>query len=361
MSADSRNPLTARELARLLGVSQSAISRAFTPAASISPELRTRILTSADKLGYRPNAIASSLSKRKSNIVGLLVSDLQNPFYPALIERLSRGLQQVGYQCLLFNVTPHSDMAHQLAALRQYNVDSVVIIVSAALLSGAALIWATEGREAILINRTVAGSRLTSVCCDNTDGARAIADHFYALGRRRFAFVAGLSGTFSNQERQHAFVTRLAELGVTLTGCVDAGRFDYRAGYGAAEKIARLPSTDAVFFANDILAVGAMDALRDDFGVSVPDELALAGFDDIEMAGWPHYALTTYRQPVEAIVDLSVRMLAGDPEAADRRHEVHRLPGELVVRRSSGQAGGRGAKPRAAGRRDRGTKAGGGR
>ena len=106
------------------------------------------------------------------------------------------------------------------------------------------------------------------------------------------------------------------------------------------------PSTDAVFFANDILAVGAMDALRDDFGVSVPDELALAGFDDIEMAGWPHYALTTYRQPVGAIVDLSVQLLAGDPEAADGRHEVHRLPGELVVRRSSGQAEGTEARPK---------------
>ncbi|MET0429410.1 MAG: LacI family DNA-binding transcriptional regulator [Microvirga sp.] len=350
MSTGSRNPLTARELARLLGVSQSAISRAFTPSASISPDLRTRILASADKLGYRPNAIASSLSKRKSNIVGLLVSDLQNPFYPAMIEQLSRGLQQVGYQCLLFNVTPHSDMTHQLAALRQYNVDSVVIIVSAALLSGAALIWATEGREAILINRSVAGSRLTSVCCDNTDGARAVADHFHALGRKRVAFVGGPANTFSNQERQHAFIARLAELGITLTGCVDAGSFSYQAGYKAAEQLVRLYSTDAVFFANDIIAAGAMDALRDDYRVSIPEELAVAGFDDIEMAGWPRYALTTYRQPIAAIVDLSVRLLTADPDAADRRHEVHRLPGELIIRASTVPAGtAKSAPPQAAG------------
>jgi YD repeat-containing protein len=333
--SEGRKPITARELGRLLGVSQSAVSRAFTPGASISPELRDRILTSAEKLGYRPNAIASSLSKQKSNIVGLLVSDFQNPFYPVLIEKLSRGLQQVGQQCLLFNVTPNSNVEQQLAALKQYNVDAVIIVVSAALLSGATLTWATEGRAAILVNRVVPESRLTSVCCDNADGARAIADHFYELGHRRVAFVGGLAGAFSNQERQKAFITRLAELGITLTGSVDADGFTYEAGYNAARQIARLRSTDAIFFANDIIAAGGMDALRDKFGVSIPSELAVAGFDDIEMARWPRYSLTTYRQPVDAIVDLSVRLLATEFRNESTHDNIHRLPGELIVRNSS--------------------------
>jgi YD repeat-containing protein len=149
------------------------------------------------------------------------------------------------------------------------------------------------------------------------------------------AFVGGLAGTFSNQERQKAFVTRLAELGITLTGSIDADGVNYDAGYNAAGQIARLRSTDAVFFASDIIAAGGMDALRDKFGVSIPGELAIAGFNDIEMARWPRYSLTTYRQPVDAIVDLSVRLLATEFRDESTHDNIHRLPGELIIRNSS--------------------------
>ena len=173
-SGAKRKPITSRELASLLGVSQSAVSRAFTPGASIAPEMRERILRYAQELDYHPNAIASMLSKSRTNIVGIVVSDMQNPFYPALIEKLSRGLQQIGLQSLLFTVTKGSNVEEQLLALRRYNVDAV-IIVSATILSGAAISWATEGRAAILINRTILDAGLNCVCCDNVAGARAVA------------------------------------------------------------------------------------------------------------------------------------------------------------------------------------------
>jgi Transcriptional regulators len=140
-----RKPITARELARLMGVSQSAVSRAFTPGTSISPELRQRVLRAAEEFDYHPNAIASMLSTRRSNIAGIVVSEMQNPFYPTLIEKLSRELQRVGLQSLMFNITRGSNIEEQLVALRKYNVDAVVVI-SATVLSGASLCWATEGR-----------------------------------------------------------------------------------------------------------------------------------------------------------------------------------------------------------------------
>jgi len=337
-SDGKRKPITARELARMIGVSQSAVSRAFTPGASIAPELREKILKFADEQDYHPNAIASMLSKSRTNIVGIVVSDMSNPFYPALIQKLSQGLQRIGLQSLLFNITKGSNIEEQLSALRRYNVDAVIVI-SATMLSGATLHWATEGRAAILINRVVEDADINCVCCDNVEGARAIADHFHALGRRRVAYVSGLSHTTTNLERQNAFITRVAELGMTLTGRVDGGEYSYEAGRRAALEIASKGNTDAIFFANDILAVGGIDALREDSGKRVPEDISVAGFDDIPMAAWPHYALTTFRQPLDEIVTVVVGMLEDGSCQPGQPSSVKRISGGLIVRQSTGPLG----------------------
>lgn len=333
-SGQKRKPITSRELASLLGVSQSAVSRAFTPGASIAPEMRERILKYAQELDYHPNAIASMLSKSRTNIVGIVVSDMQNPFYPALIEKLSRGLQQIGLQSLLFTVTKGSNVEEQLLALRRYNVDAV-IIVSATILSGAAISWATEGRAAILINRTISDAGLNCVCCDNVAGARAVADHFHALGRRNVAYVAGLAHTSTNLERQDGFITRVAELGMTLTHRLAGGEYSYEAGYRAGREIAASSNTDAIFFANDILAIGGMDALREEGGLRIPEDVAVAGFDDIAMARWPRYSLTTFSQPVDDIVNFTVKMIEDGDAAPGKPPTINRLPGGLIVRNST--------------------------
>ncbi len=215
---NSKHPLTARQLAGALGVSQSTISRAFTPGSSISPDLRERVLQSAREFGYQPNAIASMLTKRRTNIVGIVASDMRNPFYPGLIERLTQHLQRIGLQSLLFNVTPGASIEDQLVAIRTYNVDAVVII-AATVLSERSIAWATEGRRAILLNR-LSDNDIATVCCDNTAGARAVVDHFHAIGCKKVGYVAGLTTTAIGIERRSAFVTRLAELGMRLAGVV---------------------------------------------------------------------------------------------------------------------------------------------
>jgi DNA-binding LacI/PurR family transcriptional regulator len=226
-------------------------------------------------------------------------------------------------------------MRQQLGALRQYNVDAVIILVSAAVLSAAELAPATEGRAAVFINRTVPESHLFSVSCDNKEGARAIADHLYATGSRRAALVCGRPGSVTDTERRHAFVARLAELGMVLTANISSGEFSYRAGHRAAVEIARSRSTDAVFCSTDILAAGVMDRLRDEFGVAIPRELSVIGFDDIDMASWPHYALTTFRYPVDAVVDRTIQLLLEWNRESIGICFDHRLSGELVIREST--------------------------
>ena len=329
-NAAGRANLTSRQLAALIGVSQSAVSRAFTPGSSISPTLRDRILQGAREFGYQPNAIASMLTTRRSNIVGIVVSDMSNPFYPALIGRLTQKLQGVGLQSLLFNLTPGSDVETQLLAIRSYNVDAVVV-VSATILSESLLSWATEGRRAVLLNR-LSTDGLATVCVDNVAGARTVADHFHALGRRRIGYVGGLSQTLVGMKRQNAFIDRLAELNLQFVGAASRNAYTFEAGAtSAADLMERRP--DAIFFASDILALGGISALRA-AGHNIPGDVAVAGFDDIEMASWPDYALTSYRQPLEDLVTAVVNRLSyADTDMDVPSHED--LPGRLIVRAST--------------------------
>jgi DNA-binding LacI/PurR family transcriptional regulator len=329
-----QKPITARDLARVMGVSQSAVSRAFTPGTSISPELRQRILRAAEEFDYQPNAIASMLSTRRSNIAGIVVSEMQNPFYPTLIEKLSRDLQRVGLQSLMFNITRGTNVEEQLVALRKYNVDAVVVI-SATVLSGPSLHWATQGRAAVLVNRTIPDQTLTSVSCDNVEGARAVADHFHAIGRRRVAFVGGLPHTSTNLERQNAFITRVAELGMTLTHAISGGEYSYEAGHKAGLEIGRAGRSEAVFFANDILAIGGFDALKDSLDLRVPEDVAIAGFDDVAMTRWPRYSLTTFRQPIDAIIKKTVELITAQLNGQGYSPSQNPLSGQLLVRHST--------------------------
>lgn len=326
-------PLTSRDLAQLIGVSQSAVSRAFNPAASIAPDLRARVLAAAKRLGYTPHPIARNLSGERRDVVGLVISDFANPFYSTLLDRLTQGLQEAGLQTLLFNVTQGADVKQQLAALRLHNISSLIVI-SATVLSARDLLWAAEGRRMLLVNRVAAETDLQSVSCDSVAGTRAIADHFHERGVRRVAYVGGLQHTVIARERRDAFITRIAEHGMTLTEAVDAGEYSYRGGWQAAQALSLSKKPEAVFFANDILAAGGMDALRDERGLAVPEDILVAGFDDIAMASWPRYQMTTVQQPVQTIVKEALRRATPASPPAEGPQDL-RIPGTLVVRRST--------------------------
>ena len=319
-------PLTSRDLAALIEVSQSAVSRAFTPGSSISPDLRERILKGARDYGYQPNAIASMLTTRRTNIVGIVVSDMQNPFYPLLIEKLTQGLQRVGLQSLLFNITPGASIEEQLVAIRTYNVDAVVVI-SATILNAKSLAWATEGRKALLLNR-IGSDDIPAICIDNEVGARAIVDHLYDVGHRRVAYVAGLTKTGVGQARYSAFTARLAERGMRLAGTASREAYSYDAGQTCTRTLLQ-DKPDAIFFASDVLALGGLDALKE---AGVAGQIGVVGFDDIPMAAWPAYSLTTYRQPVNDIVETAVRILT---DATPASPKLNSLAGELIIRASS--------------------------
>ena len=327
---------TATDVARLAGTSQSAVSRVFTPGASVSPDLRARVLEAARGLGYRPNALARSLITRRSRLVAVAVAYLGNQFYPLVLEALSARLQAAGYQILLFTADPQAPSDPVIEQVMRYQVDAVVL-ASTGLSSALARECRALGVPVVMFNRTTDDPDLSSVTGDNEHGGRRVAHFLAAGGHRRPAFIAGLEGSSTNRDRERGFALGLAEAEAGMAPPMRAvGHYTYEGAAEAARALLRGPSRpDAVFCANDHMAIACIEVARHEFGLSVPGDLSVVGFDDVGPARWRSYDLTTFSQPLAPMVDATVGMLLDfveDPGLPVRRVVVE---GELVLRGSA--------------------------
>jgi DNA-binding LacI/PurR family transcriptional regulator len=297
------------DVARLAGVSQAAVSRTFTPGASVSAETRAKVMAAAEELSYRPNAIARSLIQKSTNIIGLIVMRFTNPFYARVIRDFTRSLQDLGYWTLLLNIAQNKELEEALPMALQYQVDGL-IITSATLSSKMAEECARSGTPVVLFNRYTSDSHTNMVRCDNVDGGRIVADALLDAGYQRLAFIAGEESASTNRDREFGFSSRLKERGVNTYIRESAGDYSYELGYQAAERLLNLDHPpDAIFCANDLLAMGALDYARCTRGINIPEELGVIGFDDIESASRPCYDLTTIHQHIKPMVDQSVQVL----------------------------------------------------
>ena len=270
--------VTSLDVAKLAQVSQSAVSRCFTPGASVSDLTRAKVEDAARKLGYRPNAIARSLITRRSRIIGVVMSYLENQFYPVVLEKLSQRLQRDGYHVLLFIAdTRESDTV--LSEILQYQVDGLVM-ASTAMSSALAVRCAEAGIPVVLFNRTVRASDTTSsVTTDNYQGGRLVAQYLVQTGHRRIAYVAGLEDTSTNVDREGGFRDGLAEHGRRCFARA-VGNYDFEDAQAAARALFCVPEPerpDAVFVANDHMAIAVMDTLRLELGLRIPADLGGTG------------------------------------------------------------------------------------
>ncbi len=324
--------VTAKEVARRLGLSQSTISRAFSDGASIHPKTRERVIEAAKSLGYRPNIIARSLILRRTNIVAVVMANLTDPFYSTVLERLALRIQSAGRQLLFFMIPPAKQVDDLLPSLLQYKVDAI-LIASATVSSRMAGVCMAQGVPVVLFNRYVPGLKVAAICCDNIAGGRAVADLFWKTAHQRPVFVSGESDVTTNRDRFLGYSRRLKELGPPLHAHLTGGEFSYSGGYHAARcaiSLAKRP--DFIFFASDIMAIGGIEAIRAT-GLRVPEDISVVGFDDVPGASWPAYNLTTVRQPIEAMVDNAAAALGLDtPEIIKPSRKTLLLPVELIER-----------------------------
>lgn len=327
--------VTSVDVARLAGVSQSTVSRTFTPGASVSADARERVLAAAAELGYKPNALARSLIKRQSNIIGIVMANLTSPFHPYVLENFSQRLQALGRQVLLFDATPNDEIDSLVDQVLQYRVDGL-IITSATISSHMAGQCTGAGIPVVLFNRYVADANVSAVCCDNVAGGRLAADALFDAGYRRLAYIAGREDSSTNLDREKGFSERLRARGVAHWQRELAGSYTYEAGYEAACRLlAGGDRPQAIFCAADSIALGAVDAARYRFGLSIPDDLSVIGFDDIPAAAWAGYALTTIRTPVRRMVDTTLQVLLDQLEQPSAEPVLKLIPGELIQRNSA--------------------------
>jgi DNA-binding LacI/PurR family transcriptional regulator len=331
----TRKP-TSSDVARHAGVSQSAVSRVFTKGASVSPVMDKRVRAAADALGYRPNALARGLITGRSRIVGLVVAYLDNPFYPDAIEKLSHALQIQAHHLLIFTTGKHGidDVDDIVGDILDYQVDGL-ILASANVSTGLAQRCADARIPLVLFNRGLPGSGLPAVTSDNLAGGRKLAEFLIAGGHRRIAHIQGFAEAQTTRDRLAGFRGALRQAGLDLHALGD-GRFSREAAAEAARAMMDAPAPpDAIFVANDHMALAVMDVLRYDLGVSVPGDVSIVGYDDVPMAAWPSYDLTTMRQPTRRMVDATVTELMTrieTPGAPGRRIEID---GPLVIRGSA--------------------------
>jgi len=329
--------VTSFDVADLAGVSQSTVSRAFSPEAKVSKKTRQKVLAAAAELGYQPDAIARSLSTQHTNIIGIVMAHITSPFYPYVLEKFTRRLQEMGRQVLLFNAAPEQDVDDILPLVLQYRVDGL-IITSATISSEMADVLARGGTPVILFNRYVLGANCSAVCCDNVDGARKIADFLLDNGHKRPAYIAGDINTSTNIDREKGFGDRLRERGI-VQWYHEQGEYTYQAGYAATLRLfERDEPPDAIFCANDIMAFGALDAARHELGLRVPEDVSIIGFDDIPTADWPAYNLSTIRQPVNRMIDVTLELLLERLDNPSAEPVLKLLPGPLIQRKSTRQA-----------------------
>jgi DNA-binding LacI/PurR family transcriptional regulator len=331
---------TSIDVAKLAGVSQSAVSRTYTPGASVAEHTRSKVMDAARKLGYRPNAIARTLITRKSRMVAVVASYLDNQFYPVVIEKLSKRFQEDGYHVLLFIAEARQEADELLLQLMQYHVDGIVLL-SATLSSGLAKDCADAGIPVILFNRIAqAGGTVNSVASDNEAGGRMAAQALLAAGHQRIGYIAGLEDSSTNRDREAGFNSELSKQGQRVFART-VGHYSFEGAQAAARSMFQSRDPDqrpsAVFVANDHMAIAVMDTLRGELGLRVPQDVAVIGFDNVPQAAWAGYSLSSVEQNAEAMIEATVDIMLKQvqDEAALAQHV--NLPVRLIERGSTGK------------------------
>jgi DNA-binding LacI/PurR family transcriptional regulator len=306
----------------------------FTPGASASPKTVEKVRKAAFELGYRPNALARAMVSGKSRIIGLVVAYLENQFYPDVLEKLSNALQAEGYHVLIFMASQTAgNIESVVEEILDYQVDGI-IAASVAMTSDLSERCRAAGVPMVLFNRSQDAPHMSAVTSDNIAGGRKVAEFLVAGGHEKIGYIAGWEGASTQRDREAGFLAGLKDAGMSLhKRCL--GNFVMEEARAATLEMFREDAPDAVFVANDHMAMAVMDTLRFELGIKVPEDVSVVGYDDVPTAGWPAYALTTVRQPANRMVAETVDILLSkikDLNVPPRRVE---LDGPLVLRGSA--------------------------
>ena len=341
-SPDARN-VTSHDVARAAGVSQSTVSRALRRESRISEATRERVLAAVAELGYVPSGVGRSLSTRSTRTIGIVVTDMTSVFYPFIAAPLHDEVTAQDYRMVLFTERVESELPTSEEAVRPLldrlldrSIDGVVLSTSR--LDG--VLPRELGRRSlpfVFLTRYVEGVAADSAVVDNSLGASLAAGEAIRLGHTCIAAIFGPADTSTGRDRERGTRAALAAAGLELPDHrVRRGPFNYEVGHEAmTELLSQDQRPTVVLCANDTVAIGAFNAARG-LGVAVPEEVSLVGFDDLPMAAWETFELTTVHQPMEDMARTSVKLLLERIEGAVDQAVVRQRVFEptLVLRRT---------------------------
>lgn len=327
---------TSHDVAARANVSQSTVSRALSGDPNVSEVTRQRVIAAAQALHYTADAGARSLITRRTDRVGVVLSNITNPFYPLLVERLDLELARLGYGMILFRHENAGDDA-LVAHVRSRSVDGLIFTSAVLGLSFADRLEDSE-IPIVFLNREIDDDRFDRVVSDNVGGGKRAAELLVELGHERIALVSGPADTSTARDRDIGFLATLADRGRPLPSeLTTSGPYSHETGADAFARFDQLPDPPtAIFCGNDVIALGVWDAAIS-AGRRIPQDLSVLGFDDIDMASWDAISLTTVRQPLPKMARTATEMLIerldGSYEGPGRRRV---FPTELIFRRTVG-------------------------
>jgi DNA-binding LacI/PurR family transcriptional regulator len=320
--------VTSYDVALHAGVSQSAVSRCFKTGASVSKKMRDRVMKSVKELGYQPNAIARGLITQRSSMIAVIIANLR--FYPEVLVNLNRNLISRGLNILLFSLEHESDAQHVVEQIWQYRVDGVI---AAANLPVEQIEVLTKARiPVVFLNRSYQDLSVSSVSCDHVAGERILIDLLVKDGYKSFGIISGPVDSVVSRERTTGATDRLDELGFTDHAIV-YGNLDYESAGAALHELYELRGNklpEAIICANDMMAIGCIDEAARRYGMNVPQDLAVVGYDGAAQASWLNYDLVTIRQPLERMTEAAVSIITDHIDNPELPPERRMFLGSLV-------------------------------
>ncbi|MEC5343111.1 substrate-binding domain-containing protein [Brenneria populi] len=316
-----KNMSSAAEVARLAGVSRSAVSRTFTPGGSVSAETRRKVLAAAATLNYHVNHLARGLSKEACRPVCILGGNLNAPYQASLLDQLTRRLHQAQRAVMVINTDGGEESSN--AALRQtlnYRA-AATIVLSGRPQTSLIDICLQSGQQVILINRMGQFAGADNIEIDYTSTMAEAYRMLSQAGCRRIAIVSSVARSPSMVVRETKFLAAAEEAGGECR-LARPGPTCYQTGAAAARQLlADNNRPDGVFCVTDLIACGFIDVARHEFGLRIPEDICIIGFDDIEQAGWVGYRLTTFAQPLAEMADAIIALLhpSSTPRVPGRR------------------------------------------
>ncbi|MEV5755730.1 LacI family DNA-binding transcriptional regulator [Streptomyces tendae] len=325
-----------KDVAAEAGVSVATVSRALNGHPSVSATARARVLAAVETLGYRPNALARSLRTDQTRTLGLVISDVMNPYFTELARSVEEEARALGYSVIIGNADERPDLQdHHVTTLLDRRIDGLLVSPTDGG-SPRMLDAARAGTPMVFVDRWIPGVDVPVVRSDGRAAVRDLVAHLHGLGHRRLAIIAGPAATTTGRERVDAFREALAAYGLPLPDAY-IGQGDFQAGSGrrVTEGFLDLPEPpEVVFAADNLMALGALDAVRAR-GLRVPEDIGLAAFDDIPWFLHTDPPVTAIAQPTRDLGRAAVRALV--ERIAGRAGESVTLPARLVVRRSCGE------------------------